>query len=114
MATFLQRRRFSVKVNNVKSDVKIQENGIPQNSILSFTFFVIKINSIITNIRPENRLSASLHVDDFQIGYRHSELAVIESKLQVLVTQARLGLAWLHRSDVKLSESVASLDIRGT
>ena len=33
LATFLQRRRFSVKVKNAKSDVKIQENGIPQGSI---------------------------------------------------------------------------------
>ena len=84
LATFFQRRRFSVKVNSAKSDVKIQENGIPRGCILSVTVFAIKINSIITIILPDNRLSASLYVDDFQIGYQHSDLAVIGSKLQVL------------------------------
>ena len=44
LATFLQRRRFSVKVKNAKSDVKIQVNGIPQGSVVSVTFFAIKIN----------------------------------------------------------------------
>ena len=47
-------------------------------------FFAIKIINIITNIQSDNRLSASLYVYVFQIGYRHSDLAVIGSKLQVL------------------------------
>ena len=49
-------------------------------------FFAIKIINIITNIQSDNRLSASLYVDDFQIRYRHFDLAVIGSKLQVIDT----------------------------
>ena len=86
LATFLERRRFSEKVKDAKSDVKIQENGIAQGYILSVAFFAIKIINIITNILSDNRLSASLYVDDFQIGYRHFDLAVIGSKLQVIDT----------------------------
>ena len=82
LSSFLQLRRFSVKIKNTVSDIKIQENGIPQGSMLSVTFFAIKINNIIQNLPVDNRIFASLYVDDFQIGYSHPDLSVIAEKLQ--------------------------------
>ena len=65
LSSFLQLRRFSVKIKNTISDIKTQENGIPQGSILSVTFFAIKINNIMENLPVDNRIFDSLYVDDF-------------------------------------------------
>ena len=37
---------------------------------------------MIENLPVDNRIFASLYVDDFQIGYSHSDLSVIGTKLQ--------------------------------
>ena len=84
LSSFFQLRELSVKIKNTISDIRIQENGIPQGSILSVTFFAIKINNIIENLPIDNRIFTSLHVDDFHIGYSHSDLSVIGSKLKII------------------------------
>ena len=70
-----------MRIKNTKSDTKIQQNGIPQGSILSIILIAIKIN-IIENMPIDDQMSASLFVDEFQIGYKHSDLSIIGSKLQ--------------------------------
>ena len=78
-------------------EYKVQQNGILQVSILSVILFAIEINNINENItecyiwkykynREDDRMLASLFVNDFQIGYRHSALSVIGSKLQQFFT----------------------------
>ena len=58
---FLSDIFFRVKVNDTFSGVKVQENGIPQGSVVSPTLFTLKINEII----------------DLMITMRHSNLRII-------------------------------------
>ena len=41
---FLEDRTFQTQINNALSDLKQQEIGVPQSSILSVILFMIKIN----------------------------------------------------------------------
>ena len=41
---FLKPRSFKVKVNEILSDKKIQTEDIPQGSVVSPTFFILKSN----------------------------------------------------------------------
>ena len=77
---FLADRCFRVRVGTTLSDAFDQEQGVPQGSILSVTLFIIKINSIISCIRPGT--DCSLFVDDFNICYRSKNMASIERQLQ--------------------------------
>ena len=45
---FLSDRYFKVRVGNIYSDPHSQEAGVPQGSILTVTFFSLKINSIVS------------------------------------------------------------------
>ena len=63
-------------MQNTLSQINLQENGIPQGSILSVTLFVVKIDSIAKLIPQTLRFQASLYMDDLQISYRQSDLRV--------------------------------------
>ena len=42
----LKRKFFKVKVNEILSDPKVQTEGISEGSVVSPTFFILKINKI--------------------------------------------------------------------
>ena len=44
---FLKPRSFKVKINEILSDTKVQRKGIPQRSVVSPTFFILKINRTV-------------------------------------------------------------------
>ena len=71
---FLSKRKFRVHINSTILDVKNQEEGIPQGSILSVTLLNIKINNIIKEL--PSGIDGFLYVDDlmmFQIKiYPHN------------------------------------------
>ena len=48
----------------------------------SRTLFALKISEIVTVIQPDPRFHISLYVDDLQIGYHHTDLNVIQRKMQ--------------------------------
>ena len=75
---FLSNRTFTVRVQGYETQAFEQTNDVPQGSVFSVTLFAIKINGIAQHIPQDHRFIASLYVDDFQIGYRHSDLKVIE------------------------------------
>ena len=50
---FLSDRYFKVRVGNTYADPYSQEAGVPQGSILSVTFFSLKINSIVSCLLPD-------------------------------------------------------------
>jgi ribonuclease HI len=79
---FLKNRHFKVQINDHSSNRYIQEEGVPQGCVLSVTLFAIKINQISAHIPNDPRFHTSLYVDDFQLAYRHSDLKVIQTKLQ--------------------------------
>ena len=59
--------------------------GIPQGSILSVTFFILQINSIV-NVIPPN-FEKSIFVDDFSVGCSSSNMASIERHLQLYLNK---------------------------
>ena len=69
---FLSKRKFRVRVDSTLLDVKNQEEGIPQGSILFVTLFNIKINNVIKKL--PSGIDGSLYMDDmFQIKiYPHN------------------------------------------
>jgi ribonuclease HI len=79
---FLTNRFFKVQINNHCSPRYIQEEGVPQGCVLSVTLFAIKINQMSRHVPNDPRFHTSLYVDDFQLAYRHSDLNIIQKKLQ--------------------------------
>ena len=79
---FLKPRTFKVEVIEFLSDTKVQTEGIPQESVVSPTFFILKINKIVAQLLNDNRFPISLYMGDFQISYRHQNLKIVQRKLQ--------------------------------
>ena len=78
---FLKNRSFQVKVGSTLSDPYVQEEGVPQGSILSPLLFEIKINSITKTLKSD--INSSLYVDDFLICYKsRGKIDSIERQLQ--------------------------------
>ena len=88
IAQFLKTREFEVKVRNFITDSHIQQNGVPQGSVLAVTLFAIKINSLAAVI-PNTHFLSSLYVDDLQVGMRHVNLGIIEGEMQKCLVNIR-------------------------
>ena len=65
ISSFLSERYFKVKVGNILSTSFLQEEGVPQGSVLSVTCFAIAINDIIDTLSPP--VKGSLFVDDLAL-----------------------------------------------
>ena len=77
---FLTDRTFQVRIRSTLSDLKNQEEGVSQGSILSTTLFNIKINNIIKELSLD--IYGSLYVDDCLIIYKSKYIPTLERKLQ--------------------------------
>lgn len=85
---FLTDRKFQVEVNNQKSDIKIQENGIPQGAVLSVTLFLIAMNSITKTYRKSNKnVQILVYADDILIIVIGEIKHKIRTQLQKKVTR---------------------------
>ena len=62
---FLSLREFCVRVGASHSEYVMQEEGLPQGSVLSVTCFAIAINDIPRQLT--NEVHSTLYVDDFAI-----------------------------------------------
>ncbi|XP_055944481.1 uncharacterized protein LOC129975443 [Argiope bruennichi] len=80
---FLKLRKFRVKVESEYSDYFIQEEGVPQGSILSVTLFILKINNILKQLPPS--VKGYLYVDDLYISCTGMHMNFIERQLQTAV-----------------------------
>jgi hypothetical protein len=84
-----------------RSMSNVQENGVPQGSVLSVTLFAIAINSVARAIGPH--VSTSLYVDDVAISYASTSMDTIERRLQLTINRLSLGvvkrLLFLCRED---------------
>ena len=62
---FLSFQEFCIRVGASHSEYFVQEEGLPQGSVLSVTLFAIAINEITKQLGPE--VHCTLYVDDFTI-----------------------------------------------
>ena len=52
---FLNHRSFKVKVSKILSDTKVQTESIPQKSVASPTFFILKLVKIVAQLLNDNK-----------------------------------------------------------
>ena len=83
---FLKPRSIKVKVNEITSETKVQTEGILRGSVVSLTFFILKINKIVAQVPNYNSFQISFYMDDLQITFRHPNWNVVETKLQDSIT----------------------------
>ena len=95
---FLSKRVFRVKVNSTLSQMKTQEQGVPQGSVLSCLLFLVAINDIVDSIPP--MVKPSLYVDDLAI---FMEATFIDSAQRVLQRAVDAILDWADRNGFRLS-----------
>ena len=98
--SFLEDRTMQVCVGSTLSDLYEQEQGVPQGSILSTTWFNIKINNIVNYL--DNKTDGSLYVDDFGICYRSKNMRTIERHLQQSINRIE---DWATNNGFKFSKS---------
>ena len=98
--SFLESRYFRVRVGNILSEKKIQEEGVPQGSVLSVTLFALAINDI-TNVVPPGILT-TLFVDDLSLSFSAARMSVAERRLQLGIDNV---VKWAESNGFKFSTS---------
>ena len=98
ISNFLSNRTFQVNIGNYLSDTFIQEEGVPQGSVLSPTLFNIKINNITECLLQNTK--CSLYVDDFVIYYRANCMIEIQNHLQLQINKIQ---EWTEKNGFKFS-----------
>ena len=100
ISKFMESRRFRVRYAGCTSQCKVQQNGVPQGSILSVTLFGLKINTIVNCVTPG--VENFLFVDDFGLCCRSKSMRSIERKLQVCLNNLQ---RWADVNGFKFSET---------
>ena len=95
---FLSNRSFRVRINSEFSDPQMQEQGVPQGSVLSCLLFLIAINDIASTIPP--MVQPSLYVDDLAI---FMEVTFIDSAQRVLQRAVDGISSWADANGFRLS-----------
>ncbi|GFW49922.1 probable RNA-directed DNA polymerase from transposon X-element [Trichonephila clavipes] len=82
---FLAVRYFNVRIGHSSSHKFMQDQGVPQGSVLSVTLFNIHMSSILHHLPPSVR--GMLYVDDLQVSCQGSDMRLIERQLQTTVNR---------------------------
>lgn len=82
-SSFLERREFHVRYNGQLSNPKIQENGVPQGSVLAVTFFLLAVESIKTFIPQDTFIR--MYADDITIAVETKSAKWTRSKVQKIL-----------------------------
>ena len=77
---FLLQRNFTVQHGNASSDIHKQDREVPQDSILSVSLFILKINCITVFINTG--IEKFLYVADFAIVYSSPNIPTVEKQLE--------------------------------
>ena len=100
ISAFLNERKFRVRAGDTFSNPHVQENDVPQGSILSVTLFSVKINNIVKSVCPG--VECFLYVDDFCICYRSKHIHTIERQLQQVLNNLN---KWSKENGFKFSKT---------
>lgn len=98
LANFLQQRYFRVRISSALSERFLQEDGVPQGSVLSVALFAIMINDLPTCI--PSQLKCSLFVDDFAVWCSTSTTSSAERQLQLCLDRM---VGWSNRNGLRFS-----------
>lgn len=80
---FLTNRQFTVRIGNIKSELKPIKAGVPQGSILAPILFNIYCYDI-PDVSPSN---LAMYADDTVIFYSHSSIEEASNSIQLSVTR---------------------------
>ena len=97
---FLSHRLFQENIDSTLSDFHVQENSVPQGSILYPVLFNIKINDIFTAVLKDSE--SSLFVDDFSLCLRGRSLPNVFRRLQLCVNSVN---KWVQENGFKFPVS---------
>ena len=89
LQSFLDNRTFKVKVDNDLSDTYIQENGVPQGSVISPTLFIILMNSLPDLEEKYKEINVGKYADDITIWLKPS----------ICTKRKRLKRKYAHRQN---------------
>ncbi|GFX92559.1 putative RNA-directed DNA polymerase from transposon X-element [Trichonephila clavipes] len=95
-------RYFNVRIGH-SSHKFIQDQGVPQGSVLSVTLFNIHISNILHQLPPSVR--GMLYVDDLQVSCQGSDIRLIERQLQTTVNRL---VQWCDQNGHTISPSKSS------
>ena len=95
---FLSERTFSTIIGNSKSRLMIQEEGVPQGSVLSCSLFSLALNSIARCLPPN--IECSMYVDDFMIYSSSSQLASLQRRIQLAINRVT---NWTQQNGLKIN-----------
>lgn len=98
ISNFLTNRKFSVLVGNTHSKSYYLENGVPQGSILSVTLFLLAIDSIFNNIKPN--VKSLLYADDLVIYSSGNNISTITKHIQCSINKL---LSWNNKTGFKFN-----------
>ncbi|GFT94123.1 probable RNA-directed DNA polymerase from transposon X-element [Trichonephila clavipes] len=100
---FLAVRYFNVRIGHSSSHKFIQDQGVPQGSVLSVTLFNIHMSNILHQLPPSVR--GMLYVDDLQVFCQGSDMRLIERQLQTTVNRL---VQWCDQNGHTISPSKSS------
>ena len=100
ISKFLIKRKFSVRIGGMLSDMNNQEAGVPQGSILSVTIFSLIINNIIKCLK--DGIHGSLYVDDLLICYQSKHMHTIERQLRLCLSKLQF-IIWVDENGYTFS-----------
>ncbi|GFX82757.1 putative RNA-directed DNA polymerase from transposon X-element [Trichonephila clavipes] len=100
---FLAVRYFNVRIGHSSSHKFIQDQGVPQGSVLSVTLFNIHMSNIFHQLPPSVR--GMLYVDDLQVSCQGSDMRLIERQLQTTVNRL---VQWCDQNGHTISPSKSS------
>ncbi|GFW10278.1 probable RNA-directed DNA polymerase from transposon X-element [Trichonephila clavipes] len=100
---FLAVRYFNVRIGHSSSHKFIQDQGVPQGSVLSVTLFNIHMSNILHQLPPTVR--GMLYVDDLQVSCQGSDMRLIERQLQTTVNRL---VQWCDQNGHTISPSKSS------
>ncbi|GFV34598.1 probable RNA-directed DNA polymerase from transposon X-element [Trichonephila clavipes] len=100
---FLAVRYFNVRIGHSSSHKFIQDQGVPQGSVLSVTLFNIHMSNILHQLPPSVR--GMLYVDDLQVSCQGSDMRLIERQLQTTISRL---VKWCDQNGHTISPSKSS------